>query len=119
MIKDYGEILGTTDFSREEATRLNTLVRMLAHEIRNPLNALVINLKVVDKLVDDPAVNEAIVAARNQTERIDSIVTDFVDFTKPHIPKSEPVNLTSLLDDLYLFTTPQANLNSLKIKYIL
>lgn len=116
---NYIEIPGgkssPADLSERELVKMNTLIRLLAHEIRNPLNALVLNLKVVEKKLEDASIKEAVAASLKQTERINSILTDFVDFTKPKYPKYRNVNVNSLVNDLETFIRPQAAMKSLTV----
>ncbi len=115
--KLLGKTVSLTDLKNGDLARISTLIRLLAHEIRNPLNALVLNLKVLDKKINDPVLREALTAYIEQTRRVDSILSDFVDFTRPKKPDFEVVDIEELLSGLCDFVRPQADINDIEIAF--
>ncbi|MCP4230999.1 MAG: HAMP domain-containing histidine kinase [bacterium] len=104
-----------TDLNGGDPVRISALTRLLAHEIRNPLNALVLNLKLLDKRIDDPTLSDAITASLEQTQRVNAILTNFVDYTSPGRPRFENVNIEQLISELCAFVKPQVECKKLDI----
>jgi signal transduction histidine kinase len=115
--KLLGKPVSLTDLKNGDLARISTLIRLLAHEIRNPLNALVLNLKVLDKKIDDPVLRDALTASLEQTKRVDSILSDFVDFTRPKRPDFDNVDIEELLSELCVFVRPQAEIKNTEIAF--
>lgn len=115
--KLLGKTVSLTDLKNGDLARISTLIRLLAHEIRNPLNALVLNLKALDKKIDDPILREALTASLEQTKRVDSIISDFVDFTRPKKPDFENVDIEQLLSGLCVFVRPQAGIKNIELTF--
>jgi signal transduction histidine kinase len=86
----------------------------IAHEVRNPLNALQINLKILDQelaeLVPDRGQHVYTVLARISSEitSLDRFVSEFLRFARPPRLKVETVHVKSLLGDLSTFLAPEA-----------
>ncbi|MGV8042643.1 MAG: PAS domain-containing sensor histidine kinase [Thermoanaerobaculaceae bacterium] len=85
----------------DELAALGTLAANLAHEIRNPLNALSINLELLEEeLADRPAPPEATRLARREVSRLARLVNDFLVYARPTPPSLEPVELTPLVEEV-------------------
>jgi signal transduction histidine kinase len=90
-----------------ESSRLYGLMNMLAHEIRNPLNALVMNLKLLADRVSDDKGREILQAATEQTRRTNRILNDFLRFARPRKPEPSKFNVLDALNDIKTFVAPQ------------
>lgn len=86
----------------------------LAHEIKNPLSTMSLNL---DLLVEDfqgaetprdRRVLHKLERIRRETGRLNDIVEDFLRFAKVQDLRLEPTDLNDLVDDLRDFCEPQA-----------
>lgn len=85
----------------EELAALGTLAANLAHEIRNPLNALSINLELLEEeLADRPAPPEATRLARREVNRLARLVNDFLVYARPTPPTLEAVALAPLVEEV-------------------
>lgn len=91
-----------------ELAALGVLAANLAHEIRNPLNALSINLDLVAEEVSShgPAV-EAVELAKKEVTRLRKLVTDFLQYARPATPQREPVDVEVLLRDVAALLAPE------------
>lgn len=98
-----------------DSMRLYTLTNMLAHEIRNPLNALVMNLKLLNDRVSDDKSREILRAATEQTRRTNRILNDFLRFARPRKPEPGKFNLTDVLNDIKTFVAPQLKERGIKL----
>jgi signal transduction histidine kinase len=85
----------------------------IAHEVRNPLNALQINLGILEQelseIVPDRGshVFEVIGKIAGELRSLDNFVTEFLRFARPPRPALEPVAVRSLLADLVTFIGPE------------
>jgi two-component system, NtrC family, sensor histidine kinase PilS len=91
----------------EEAVRrkqwLATIGEMsagMAHEVRNPLAALSGAIQVLRKDLQPADVNRPLLdLALRETERLNSIVTDFLQYARPRRLNLQPVDVNALVDD--------------------
>jgi PAS domain S-box-containing protein len=93
-----------------DAEALNAMAPLalgLAHEIRNPLNAAVLELHLLGRGIErlsDPAVREpmkrrvGIVEA--EIKRLERLLTDFLELARPRAPQREPVDLARVIGDV-------------------
>jgi len=88
-------------------TSLGELTAALAHEIRNPLSGIkmsaqILNKRLVSQLkVSDQNLFEAIIT---ETERLDLLITDLLNFSKPRIPKFQIIDVSEILDRALIFS---------------
>jgi len=90
----------TLAYSRKLAA-LGRLSAGIAHEIKNPLNAMMIHLELLKAQLADTAEaagHLSVIAA--QMRRLDEVVQGFLKFTRPEEVKLQPVALRSLIDEL-------------------
>ncbi len=100
-----------TEVSRLEAqlrrsdklAALGTLSAGVAHEVKNPLHALGLNLHLLQaELVPGPpdanAVRGYLDVLRSELQRLDRIVENFLRFSKPSVPEIKPVDIVALVE---------------------
>jgi signal transduction histidine kinase len=103
------------DFHERRAERLaslGTLASGLAHEIRNPLNSALLQLKVLERRVRQAEHAEAlsvVAAVRSELGRIEHLLADFLSFAEPVRLDLAPVDLNELLSDLAATIAPSAS----------
>ncbi len=78
---------------QEKMAAIGALASGLAHQLKNPLSALVAALEM--ERTDE---NEALI--RSQADRINTIISRFFDFARPLTLKREEVNLVELADSI-------------------
>jgi signal transduction histidine kinase len=105
----------------EQAALVGTIAAGLAHELRNPLSTLRMNLQLLREDWADP-ITEAEQKGRKridvllrETERLDSVVSDFVRFASGHALKREPTSLNQLAGELLDFLAPQAERQGVRL----
>ena len=85
----------------------------IAHEVRNPLNAVQINLRILEQelgeLVPDRGhhVYAVLTKIANEVASLDNFVSEFLRFARPPRLKIETVQVKALLADLATFLGPQ------------
>ncbi len=99
---------------RAQYAEIAQLAGGLAHEIKNPLSTMSLNL---DLLVEDfrgaetprdRRVFQKLERVRRETDRLNDIVEDFLRFAKVQDLRLEPTDLNAVVDDLRDFCEPQA-----------
>jgi signal transduction histidine kinase len=86
------------------------LTRGVAHEVKNPLNAIVLHLQLLQSKLQqvDPDTRRHMDIIDNELHRLDRVVQILVDFTRPRDLHVEEVDLRRLLDDVIVLATPEA-----------
>lgn len=71
----------------------------VAHEIRNPLASIKASIQVLHEFVpQDPAAHELFYIVDKESNRLNQIITHFLEFTRPTAPSQmAPVDLVTLL----------------------
>lgn len=103
--------------------RLATLSRMaaiLSHEIRNPLNSMVINMQILkrefDKYMDgnQPKLNKFYQIITSEITRIDDLVKNFLILSKSSRLNKQPENLNEIIKEIA--GSQEAKAQSINIK---
>jgi signal transduction histidine kinase len=90
----------TLSYSRKLAA-LSRLTAGIAHEIKNPLNAVMIHLELLRmQLEDKPESAEHLAVITAQLRRLDEVLQGFLKFTRPEDLKLQPVALAGLFETL-------------------
>lgn len=94
----------------EELAALGTLAANLAHEIRNPLNSINLNLELLDEDLTDEAVDarNSLATTRREVNRLAKLVSDFLNYARPADPKLETISVPALLRDVCEFLHAEA-----------
>jgi signal transduction histidine kinase len=105
----------------ERLAELGTLTGGLAHEIKNPLSTVQLNLQLLqeDLLPENPAYPRLINrlnTVKNETSRLRDILDDFLRYAGRLEVVRKPVELNGLLEELVDFFTPQAQLNRVQLR---
>jgi PAS domain S-box-containing protein len=93
-----------------DAEALNAMAPLalgLAHEIRNPLNAAVLELHLLGRGIErlpDPAVREPmkrrVTIVEGEIKRLERLLTDFLELARPRARQREPVDLARVIGDV-------------------
>lgn len=94
----------------EELAALGTLAANLAHEIRNPLNSINLNLELLDEdLADqDTEARSSLVTTRREVGRLAKLVSDFLTYARPADPSMDLISIPALLNDVCGFLHAEA-----------
>jgi PAS domain S-box-containing protein len=86
------------------------LTRGVAHEVKNPINAIVLHLQLLQNKLqqDDPETRRHMDIIGNEIHRLDRVVQILVDFTRPRDLRLEEVDLRKLLEDVSVLAAPDA-----------
>lgn len=86
----------------ERMAYIGTLASGLAHEIRNPLNSLNLNMQMLEEEIDEvgsaPTGKRLLSITRSEISRLERLVTDFLAYAKPRPLEMEEVPAAWLLE---------------------
>ncbi|ODT97737.1 MAG: two-component sensor histidine kinase [Planctomycetes bacterium SCN 63-9] len=107
---------------RERNAEISQLAGGLAHEIRNPLSTLSLNLDLLAEDFEDAEsprdrrVLQRIGRLRAEVHRLNDILESFLRFARIQELKLEPTNLNVLVDELRDFYEPQATTQGIVVR---
>ncbi len=109
-----------------EAEGLGRLLGVIAHEIKNPLSTIKVNLRLVDEeLQAGPSgdIEQRLVRARRklfvidkETSRLEQILDGFLRYADRTQPRLSAVDLNPIIDDIIDFYLPQAMMHSITLR---
>src|SRR3954447_250540 len=105
----------------ERLAELGTLTGGLAHEIKNPLSTVQLNLQLLREDLDphNPSYGRIINrlnTAQQETTRLRETLDDFLRYAGRLELDRRPVEMNELLEELVDFFSPQAQLNRVQLR---
>ncbi|MFV1975311.1 MAG: PAS domain-containing sensor histidine kinase [Candidatus Scalindua sp.] len=113
--------MSKNSFDSGELKYLNTLAAGLVHEIKNPLNAISINLQLLDEDLQDrnterdTKMSSRVQLLQKEVCRLDSILSDFLRFAKRPVLHIEECDINGIIESVLDFIGPEAMQNSIRI----
>ena len=81
----------------------------VAHEIKNPLNAMALHVEILKSKLSEPGLVDAeLRVIEREIARLDRVVKTFLDFTRPYELKIGTVDLIGLLREIMALVEPEA-----------
>jgi signal transduction histidine kinase len=93
------------------------LTRGVAHEVKNPINAIVLHLQLLQNKLrqDDPETRRHMDIIGSEIHRLDRVVQILVDFTRPRDLRLEDVDLRKILESVSALAAPEAKHHGVRI----
>ena len=126
------QVHSTLNYSRKLAA-LGRLMAGVAHEVKNPLNAMTIHLELLknklarqpvaagagrgpDSALPVPDFGKHVDIISKEIKRLDEVLNGFLKFTRPEELKLQPVHLASLISDIQTSIAPEAERRHITMK---
>ena len=105
----------------DKSNYLDILAAGLVHEIKNPLNAISVNLQLINEDLQTNTSNvgqnmfNRVQLLQKEVFRLQDILSDFLRFAKKHELDLEKCNINEIIENVLDFVTPEALQNSIRI----
>ncbi len=104
----------------EHLAALSRFASLVSHEIRNPLNAMSINMQILKRIIYRSDVTRErkekyFKVLSSEMARINDLVTDFLSIARPPELDMHLSNIVEILDEVLLLQAPQARRNKIEI----
>ncbi|MGD1103311.1 MAG: ATP-binding protein [Terriglobia bacterium] len=104
----------------DTTTKLAAIGRLMsgvAHEVKNPLNAMVLQLEVLKARLgeDGDKVQPQVEILAEEIRRLDRVVKTFLDFTRPVEIHPVDAEVTPLVREVFALAEPQARKNNVQL----
>lgn len=105
----------------ELSRRLSAIGRLtsgVAHEVKNPINAIVVHLEVLRQKMKeiDPDTRRHLDVIGSEIQRLDRVVQMLVDFTRPVELRLNDMDLHKVAEDVVSLASPAAEKNNVLIE---
>jgi len=102
------------------SSRLAAISRLtggVAHEIKNPLNAMALHLEVLRSRLGAPDPEVDVIG--REIKRLDKVVKTFLNFNKPIELKARPIDLSQVVEQVVSLVSIDAKAKQIELKTIL
>jgi signal transduction histidine kinase len=116
------KLIGKGKSSSADINNISTWVSSLAHEIKNPLNTIRLNIDLLkeDWQNSENSQDEKVIRRLNimdkEISRLEQILNDFLRYARLPMPNPEKYNLALILDELLDFSEPEARQLKIDVK---
>jgi signal transduction histidine kinase len=119
-IREEVRMLEADRTASEKLTAMGELAKGVAHEIRNPLNAIRVIIQRLTREFtpenDKEEYQELTDIIQNETDRINQTVNDFLDMAKPPVLNKSRGDIVGCLDEIVRLFKPRADARGCEIK---
>ena len=132
FVESEGESVGSLVTLRDATTRarledqldvtaklaaLGRLTSGVAHEVKNPLNAMVLQLELLKSKLPEQGehVQPHLDILSEEIRRLDRVVKTFLDFTRPLELHPAETDMEGLVRDVFTLAEPQAKQNNVRL----
>ncbi len=100
----------------ERMATLGEMIASVSHEIKNPLGIIRSTADLLEKKIAkfDPQ-NQLASIIKEEADRLNRIVTEFLDFARPQIPRIQPVRIETILEKNLNFLEPELTRHAITV----
>lgn len=84
----------------EKLAAVGGLAAGIAHEIRNPLAGISGSIELLTQTVNNDDDRRLMKIVLREIDRLNNLITEFLDYARPEVPPTDPVDLSSLLTEI-------------------
>jgi PAS domain S-box-containing protein len=102
------------------SSRLAAITRLtsgVAHEIKNPLNAMALHLEVLKSRLDGQQPELEVIVA--EIKRLDNVVKTFLNFNKPIVLEARPIDLNRVVEQVLALVLVEAQARNIEMESVL
>ena len=102
------------------SSRLAAISRLtsgVAHEIKNPLNAMALHLEVLKSKLEEEQPEIDVIA--REIKRLDTVVKTFLNFNKPVHLQNRPIDLGQLVEQVFALISHEAEARNVQLETVL
>ncbi|MBI4649763.1 hypothetical protein HY745_00360 [Candidatus Desantisbacteria bacterium] len=105
----------------EHMARMGRLAAGLAHEIKNPLNSIGINLELLKRYLgkiifkEKEDMQDILKLVNNEVARLDSLIREFLLFARPQKIKPHDIDINRFLEDILNLVKAEAEKRNIRI----
>lgn len=102
LVKDVTDlrVLESQLKQNEKLAAVGTLAAGIAHEIRNPLAGISGSIQMLSQDSTDPTQKKLMDIVLREIDRLNLLITEFLDYAKPASPPDSEVNLAKVIEEV-------------------
>ena len=102
LIKDVTDVVLLQEQmkQKEKMAAVGQLAAGIAHEIRNPLAGISGSIELLSQEKSDPDEQKLMKIILREIDRLNNLITEFLDYSKPDKSPDQPVDISFILDEV-------------------